>query len=455
MSAITFTSLGGAEEIGANSHLVSSDGFQVLLDCGLHPKKEGNEALPALSLLNRAPDAVIVSHGHVDHCGAVPYLLNCFPSTTPYATGPTLKIMDRMLHNSVAVMETISQERGIREYPLYTHQDVEYAVRRTYGLGMDQEFAVALDCPLRVAFHHAGHVLGSASIRVEMPGHTLFYTGDICSADQELLAGLTPLDRSVEVDTLVIECTYGASEFADDLTYEDETDRFVEAAKDVLEGGGCALVPSFALGRTQEMLNLIARLQDEGRLPDVPVYTSGLGKAIYEVYDRFQDYLRQDAVLTPLSQFKRIGDVWNRRALRDLLKRPVIIVATSGMMIENTPSALIAQEMVRHGRHGIFFVGYLDPDTLGYRLLHAEKGEAFVFELGGPAVTVRLDNIQSFYFSAHAPRKALKSMVERLKPKNVVFVHGDPDAVRWMAANAGNGSRRHVPVLGQTLTLEG
>ncbi len=454
MSKTTFTPIGGGSEIGANSFLFTADGCRILLDCGMHPKKEGVEALPDLSLLRQAPDAVVVTHGHIDHCGAVPYLLTHFPSAIPYATAPTVRIMDRMLHNSVAVMGMLALEQGVEGYPLYSHDDVDYALGRTYGLDLEREFVPVLDKPVRASFHHAGHVLGSASVLLRAPGHVLFYTGDICTTDQELMAGLTPLDPDVQVDTLVIESTYGANEEADAIRPEVESARFAGEITRVLRRGGVALIPAFALGRTQEQLNLIARLQSTGEIPDVPVYASGLGRAIYEIYCKHTGYLRPGAIPRPLRDFKRIGDVWEHQVVLDLLRKPCIIVATAGMMIENTPSAMIAMEMVRHKKHGIFFVGYLDPDTLGYHLLHAEPGDAFRFETSGRRVPIELQNIQQFHFSAHATRSALTHIVERIRPKNVVFIHGDPEAVAWMQEHGGAGSRAFAPGLGETVLLE-
>lgn len=452
--SITFSVLGGGGEVGANCFQVTWNGYQVLLDCGTHPKKEGLDALPAFSLLTRAPDTLLVSHGHVDHCGSVPYLLRQFPGVTTYATLPTGRIMDRMLHNSVSVMQTIAKERGIAEYPLYEHEDVSYAMRRVEGVDFDQPFFVGPEEEIAVSFHHAGHVLGSASILLRMPGHTLFYTGDICENDQELMGGYTPLDSGVEVDTLVIESTQGAADESVVSPYFQESLRLGEYIRRVLKGGGCVLLPSFALGRMQEILNVVARLQEEGVIPEVPVYASGLGRAIYELYDRFTDYLAPDAELRPLNQFGRIGNVFEPGTVERLLETPCIMVATSGMMLENTPSALIAQEMVRYNHHGIFFVGYVDQDTLGHKLLHVKPGDRLRFMLGAPSVEVKLENIRRLHFSAHANRKSLSAIVERLHPKNVVYVHGDPDAIAWLRGNTKNGCRSYQPEIGQTLTLE-
>lgn len=453
MSIVRFTSLGGTGEVGASCHAVTCEARTVLLDCGIHPKKEGRGALPAFELLTKSPDAVIVSHGHIDHCGALPYFCAAHPRSLSYATTPTVPIMDRMLHNSVSVMQTLSMERGIEEYPLYSHEDVEKVIRRTYGIPFDQQFAMTHDGFFTAEFFHAGHVLGSASVLLEAGGHTIYYTGDICHADRELMRGLSPLRPGTKVDTLIIESTYGANPEADGIRYTDEVERFAQSLRTVLNNGGSVLVPTFALGRAQEVLNIISRYQDLGVVPEVPTYASGLGRAIYEIYDRFVDHLRPNVELSPLSQFHRIGDVWNPEVVHRLLSEPCIIVATSGMMLENTPSALIAQELVRHEHHAIFFTGYLDPDTLGYKVRSSQKGDVLMFRLGGEPVEVQLENIQWFHFSAHAPRGVLRSVVERVQPKQAIFVHGDPDAIAWMRENCSNGCDTYAPHIGETIDL--
>ena len=453
-STITLTVLGGGGEVGAACFQVDFDGCRVLLDCGTHPKKEGLDALPALSLLNAAPDALVVSHGHADHIGAVPYLLREFPLTRVYATAPTVSIMDRMLHNSVAVMETLAKERGIADYPLYDHSDASYAVRCARGFDLGEPIDIEGSVPVEVKFQHAGHVLGSGSVLLRGQGHTLYYTADICETNQELMGGYEPLPRDEQVDTLIIECTRGATEESRIKKYENEVDRLAESLSKVLLGGGCVLIPSFALGRMQEVLNIVSRLQETGRVPSVPVYASGLGRAVYEIYSRFEHYLRPDAMLRSLDLYDRIGNVWDPARTENLLREPSIIVATSGMMIENTPSAMIARTMVKETRHGIFFVGYLDHETLGYKLLHSQPGDVLKFANGYPSTEVRLANIQRYDFSAHAPRAALCNVIEHIKPKNVIYIHGDTDALAWMQENTGNGFTSHVPLVGQTVELK-
>lgn len=248
LSALSFTIVGGGAEIGANSYLVGADGHCVLLDCGTHPKKEGLKALPELALLRKAPEAVVVSHGHIDHCGAVPYLLRAFPATGCFATRPTVQVMDRMLHNSVSVMDTLALERGVEGYPLFTHEDVEYVVRRAYGLSLDCDFAVRAESPFLIRFCHAGHVLGSACVLLRTPSHTVFYTGDVCMSDQELMRGCSLVDSGIRVDTVVTECTRGANTEANQVTYEAEVRRFAIEASKVLSGEGQFSCPRLLSG---------------------------------------------------------------------------------------------------------------------------------------------------------------------------------------------------------------
>jgi Cft2 family RNA processing exonuclease len=453
-NSIQLSVLGGGGEVGANCFQLAIAGQHILLDSGTHPKKDGRSALPEFGMLGRAPEALLVTHAHQDHCGSIPYLMKEYPGVKAHATFPTVRIIDRMLHNSVSVMGLLARERGIKDYPLYEHEDVEYAMQRFQGHEFNRPFKLPLSVPVHASFHRAGHVLGSASILIKAPGHTIYYTGDLCETRQELIDGLQPLPEDEQVDTLIIESTHGANDLGGAVSYQEEIYRLGTEVAKVLEAGGTVLIPSFALGRTQEVLNFISRLQEEGVVPEVPVYASGLGRAVYELYNKFTDYMLPEATLRPLDKFKRIGNVWKPGVVKKLISEPAIIVATSGMMLENTPSALIAEEMVQGENHGIFFVGYLDSETLGYRLTEADSGDELMFGLDRPTVPVTLENVQRFSFSAHAPRTALQGVIEHIKPKNVVFVHGDGDAIDWMNANTGNGYNNYAPAIGQTITLE-
>jgi Cft2 family RNA processing exonuclease len=453
-SPVHFTSLGSVGEVGASAHVVQMHGLTILLDCGMHPKHEGRQALPDFTHLPAPPDAIIVTHGHVDHCGTLPYLLRQYPGAIPYATPATVRILDRMLNNSVTVMERLRLEQGIEDYPLYTREDVARAMRRIYAIDYHRPFGLRPQNPVRVTLTPAGHVLGAASVRIAGPDHTVFYTADICTSEQELLGAYEPPENPAAIDTLIVESTYGANPEADTLDYNQEIKKFGDGLREVLRRDGSVLVPAFALGRTQEVLNIVTRLQSQGRVPVVPVYASGLGRAIYEIYMRFEHDLKPRAEITPLHEFRSVGDVWDPAVLHRLLAEPCIIVATSGMMIENTPSAVIAEEMVTERKHGIFFVGYCDPETLGHKVKHAVPGDELIFRTGGRPVRVRNETIRWYHFSAHAHRAALCGVIDSIPSRNVIFVHGDAPALEWMMENAGNGRTKFAPRIGERIALE-
>ncbi len=452
--SIHLTILGGGGEIGANCYEISYAHEHIFLDCGIHPKKEGFDSLPLFDSMESFPDAVLVTHGHMDHCGSLPYLAKLFPHFKIHATLPTLRIMERMLHNSVVVMNTLRKERNIFEYPLYQHEDVENMMEITRAHLYNNYFDVSNKGVFRAFFNPAGHVLGSGSILLELDDYKILYTGDISAGYQELLGPYQSMIWLEEVDIIILESTQGAVDENQVNSYEEESLRLAQDINQVLEGEGSVLIPTFALGRTQEIANILARLQEEGILLKVPIYISGLGRAIYDIYEQFREYLAEDSKLRPLSCFRKLGNIWQPEIMRQLLSTPSIIIATSGMMIENTPSALIAQEMVQTTHNGIFFVGYVDPDTLGYKLLTAKPGDELLFQLDAEPVKVKLRNIKRFHFSGHAYRTALLKLIDDLKPKNVVLVHGDPPALDWMRENINSKTNIFVPQNGTKLTFE-
>ncbi len=451
---LSISILGGGGEIGANTIEVCFGSERVLLDCGVHPKKEGYESLPEFDMMSGFPDAVLVTHGHVDHCGSLPYLTRLFSHFRVHATLPTIRIMERMLHNSVMVMSTLRREKGIVEYPLYNHEDVESLMEITRAHLYKEYFEVSPHGIMRALFNPAGHVLGSASILLEIDGYRIFYTGDISGGNQELLGPYEPMDWVDGINTIIVESTQGAVDETQVNSYFDEAMNLAMAINSVVENSGSVLIPTFALGRTQEIANILARLQENGILIKVPIYISGLGRAIYEIYEQFREYLNGNSTLRPLRSFRKLGNVFDKNVIKQLIENPSIIIATSGMMVENTPSALIAEKMVSEKKHGIFFVGYVDPDTLGYKLLTSKEGDRLVFQLEAEPVEIRLTNIKRFHFSGHAYRSTLLKMIDDYHPENVIIVHGDPPALEWMREQLKDKYNCIMPSNGEKITFQ-
>ena len=184
-------------DIGASAWLVTLGAHRLLLDAGTHPKLEGNDSLPLYALAGTSEvDAIAISHCHHDHVGSLPVALRHFPSAHVLMTELSYFLVERILHNSVNVMMRQREDPGIKEYPLYTHEEVDELAPVFQGFKYNREIEWAsFDRPRgkmpspTLEFFDAGHTLGSAGIRVRGAQETLFYTGDVCFRDQTLLRG--------------------------------------------------------------------------------------------------------------------------------------------------------------------------------------------------------------------------------------------------------------------------
>ena len=454
-----FTALGGCGEIGANSYYLDVDGTGLLLDAGVHPKKYGRESLPMIDALRRKEiHAVLISHCHIDHLGALPVILKYFPTPRIFMTTPSLPVSMRMLHNTVTVMERIKEEKSIMDYPLYTHEEIDMIAPLFQSVQYDSPFRIPSANGHRrpepeAVFMDAGHILGSAGILIRGKEETIFYTGDTCLHDQTVIKGaIYPEEK---VDILILENTLCASAEAEKKQRGHEVHRFAGDIRKVIERGGSVLIPTFALGRTQEILAVLERLKKRQSIPEVPILVSGMGRVFSKLYDRFALMTRRK---DPDLLFKNI----ETRLLgpkvpvnKSLFKEPCIVVATSGMLNEKTPANLLAQVMVEDPRHGIFFVGYLDEDTKGFQLLTAGQGEKVLFEESRPPRIKNCD-VLSFRFSAHSHRGEILHLVQELSPKKVVLVHGEKGAIGWtaeMIRQMDHGIDVIVPEAGSEITL--
>ncbi|MDD5350860.1 MAG: MBL fold metallo-hydrolase, partial [Chthoniobacteraceae bacterium] len=269
-------------EIGANCYSLETAGKRIVLDCGMHPRLEGLEGLPALEELpDDSVDAVFLSHAHQDHIGAIPVLMRRHPRAPLFTTDATRQIGDVMLHNSVNVMLRIREEQGVASYPLFTHREADNAMKRCHAVPLRQRWSLEgerlgarEEAEVSFEFFDAGHILGSSGVLIRSEGRRFFYTGDVNFDDQTLSAGARFPEEPLDV--LLMETTRGDSPLEPGFTRACEEARFVEALHDAPPRGGAVMVPVFALGKTQELLAMLAGMQEQGIIPrGLPVYIGG------------------------------------------------------------------------------------------------------------------------------------------------------------------------------------
>jgi len=431
------TNLNPDTDIGASGWLVEMDGYRILLDSGMHPKREGRNALPLFGKAgNGDMDAIAISHCHHDHVGSLPVACRHFPRAHVLMTQLSYFLVERVLHNSVNVMTRQRDELGIREYPLYTHDEVDEIGSIFQGFKYNREIEWAAFHKSRATgqpsptleFYDAGHTLGSAGILLRGKKETLFFTGDVCFHDQTLLK--TARFDGVKADVLIMETTRGNRQTPADFTREKEMERLVTAIKGAQGRKGCVLIPAFALGRTQEILAMLALLMREERLKPQPIYIGGLGRVFTEIYDLEAHRTNRRHTDLQLHEALQLIVLGKGQAESMKLTGGKIFVITAGMMSENTAAHDLAARMIGDERQSIFFVGYADPDSPAGRLKGAKRGETFVFSPSAGRVT-RNCNIEDFDLTAHANREELLEFVGRVSPRAVFLGHGDDASRGW------------------------
>lgn len=435
-TTVRVTNLNPDSNIGASAWCVEVDGHHLLLDAGVHPARLGRDSLPLYKLIRGLQlDAIAVSHCHLDHIGSLPVAVREHPHAQVLMTTSSYSLAGRVLHNSVNVMLRQRGSLGIRDYPLFTHADVEEMEPLFQGFRYNREIVWGSPHTGRrgarlptLEFHDAGHVLGSAGVLVRGRKESLFYTGDVCFHDQTLLRSAR--FEKVKADVLILETTRGGRALPEGFSRASEEERLVASIERVLKRRGSVLVPAFGLGRTQEVLARLALWMRSGRLRRQAVHIGGLGRVFTEIYDQESHrahrhhpslQLRDALELTVLAA----GEAGSMR-----LGGGRIFVVTAGMMTEGTAAHDLAARMMRDPRHGIFFVGYADPDSPGGRLKASSRGEPFIFSAATGEVS-RGCEVAEFDLTAHANRDDLLAFVAQAGPRAVLLGHGDQPAREW------------------------
>ncbi len=418
--------------IGANSLLVQLGDLNVLIDCGLHPKRVGRAATPDLKPLRSLTlDLIVITHCHLDHIGSLPVVMREHPHTPVIMTTSSRMLVERMLHNSANVMLRQKEEGNVPDYPLFTHDDIDQCGKRLTGLpfGHARHFRGAKD-DIEITFHPAGHVAGAAAVEIHHKNRRIFLTGDVLFESQRTLQGAK--FPAGHIDTLVMETTRGSTERPVGKERVNEIARLIASINDTIQKGGSYLVPVFALGRMQELLSVLHDARKFGRLVDCPIYASGLGVDLADYFDEicrktkhveFQRSILKDLHVKPLPRKMTPGEDPHQKSL---------YIISSGMMVERTPSYTLASGLLGHPRNTIGFVGYCDPETPGGKLLAAAPGDDFIFEAASVRTKIKA-RVERFELSGHADREELLEFALQTEAKHIILTHGDPPARAWFA----------------------
>jgi len=451
---MNITFLGGADEVGASGILVETGGRRVLVDCGIRPSPKAHaglapDQLPNLSQIESGSgklDAILVTHAHTDHTGALELVVERFPDIPVYATRPTL-VLTRVLHQDARrIMQTRLDEEG--ELPLFD----DLAVQRLMEAIVPVPFRsrTPLADTLAMTFFPAGHIAGAAMIGLESEEGRLLISGDLSISSQRSVDGAKP--PAFFPDALILESTYGGRLHANRAVQER---KLVETVAEVTAQGGKVLIPAFALGRAQEILLILDEYQRRGELPGIPIWADGMVRAICQAYASFGE-----ALPLPLqerkSQFfnERIRPVASSDQRNAILWEPgpAVIVASSGMLAGG-PSLTYARALASSPQHAILLTGYQDEESPGRRLQELGERGAGAIRLGPSKVDVQC-RLATYALSAHADEGQLISLAETLGPEHIFLVHGDETARASLGKSLEERGRIvHLPQAGSSVQL--
>ncbi len=454
---ISFTNLSESTDIGSNSYLLRWGRSRIVLDAGMHPKKEGLAAIPNYDLIGEdSPDALFITHSHLDHIGTLPVVQAMHPSMEVIMTPATSVITDAMLHNSVNVMTAKRTQEGITDYPFYTHGELDQATRHWITHPYDHPFRVGYKNSILASLHDAGHILGSCGVMLEgEDGKTILYTGDVQFDSQSLIPGADFPESGVDV--LIMECTHGCTHRSAEYRRDKELLRLAAAIRETIEGNGAVLIPVFALGKSQELLYEINKFREEGLIPDVPIYFGGLSTKLTLIYDKLSDstprrlpgYRLRESIKTQSFPRKGKGAI--------TASPGNIYLVSSGMMSEHTISHQLGEQILPHKNDAILFVGYSDPETPAGAVKATKYGDGVPTRAKSKQTYPLLCRTEQFDFSGHASRQSLLDYATKLAPESIVLVHGDPEALISMKQSLSEllpETRIFIPEAQQTVIID-
>lgn len=426
--------LGGAGTVTGSKFLLADGADQILVDCGLF---QGLKQFRLLNWMEMDLDpskikAVLLTHAHIDHCGALPLLVKQGYQGPIFCTGPTQEIAKIILEDAAKIQMEEADYANRKNFskhhpaqPLFDSADVARTLPLFQSINYNEKFNVG---KFEIEFKSNGHILGSAAIYASNGKLRLLFSGDLGRQQDPLM---TAPDRPPGADIVLMESTYG------DRLHEDipPSAYLTRLINDCWRRKSILLIPAFALGRSQNLIYEIHQLKKTHQIPlEIPVYfNSPMGSEICDLYCKYSRYLKVNAddFAASVSQVHFIRTADQSRQLNER-KGPAVIIAASGMLTGGRVLHHL-KAFAPNSNNTILLAGFQAAGTRGWSLVNGKKQ----VKVHGEYVDVQAQIIQSDSFSAHADQRELLQWLAQSPqtPKQIFLIHGEPSATDELRKN--------------------
>jgi metallo-beta-lactamase family protein len=446
--------IGGAGTVTGSKTIIESKGVRILIDCGLFqgvkPLRELNWS--PLPVLASTIDFVLLTHGHLDHCGWLPRLVSQGFKGKIYCTSPTKDIAKLILLDSAKIQEEEARKANEGKYSKYEVAEPLYTVVEAQQVSplfrvIKTNEPVFLDAEIEARFSNAGHILGACSVRLKLEGKTLVFSGDIGRDDDVLMY---PPTKPKTADYVFLESTYG-NRIHPDSDAKLELETYINNG---IEKGGTIIIPSFAVERAQSIMFLLWQLRTENRIPAVPyIIDTPMGISALHVFSNnlkwhklsLSDCEEMEAMFTLVSDYQETMNI----ILDD---QPKVVIAASGMVTGGRVLSYLEHYIVLP-ETTIIMVGYQGEGTRGRKLLEG----APEIKIHGKYYPVKASILEIEGLSAHGDQTDLLNWISELepKPKKVFLVHGETEAFEALSLKIKEryGLDCVIPLMGQEFEL--
>ncbi len=433
---ITF--YGAAQEVGRSCIMISTDKAKILLDAGVRPEDNAFPSITDKEL--REVDAILISHAHMDHSAYLPHAYSRGYRGPTYTTKPTMELMNVLIADYMHLTEPKD----------VTKEGLDALSKHFKIIDYKKEFQIK---DLKCEFIPAGHIVGSALIRVSDGKRSIIYTGDINLTQTRLLEGADL--ENLKADALITESTYGAKTDIK-ANEKEQAPLFLKSIKDTILQGGKIIIPSFAVGRAQEILLFLDDYINSGLIPKVPIYVDGMINKTMRIHRHNVIFCRKELQMrilmsdydpfhspnfTPIEGRDMRGKIAR-------IQESCIVVTTSGM-VTGGPVLYYLTKWGGNSANKLILIGYQPQGTGGRKLQEGARE----FEIDKKKVKINL-KVETFHMSAHADRKQLELIPKRIKGLRYIYiVHGEPEKMEDLKSAFTSRYRVTIPRIGESYNI--